>query len=125
MATKTKAAKKTYPTNSRGVPMLPNLAALPKAFARCRKEQTAYVALAAVEKKPCAYCGIAIGDPYHVNKGDTKTHVDSFRMPAREGKWAKVRYFPKTKRVILAHYYCSWGHLMDQVVELGHRLQGR
>lgn len=105
--------------------MLPNLAALPKAFARCRKEQTAYIALKAVAKKPCAHCGIAIGDPYYVNKGDAQTRVDSFTVIAREGKWAQVRYFPKSKRVILAHYYCSWGALLTDIVTLGHRLQGR
>lgn len=120
MATTTK--KKTYPTNTRGVPMLPNLAALPDAFRRCRKEQQAFVALDAVAHLGCAYCHLPIGDPYPVNKGDTKLRRDSFHVPAREGEWVTVRYFPKSGKALLAHYYCSWGHLLDQVVELGHRL---
>jgi len=119
------ATRTSYPSTTRGVPMLPNLRVLPDVFRRCRKEQEAYVTLKAVAKRPCVHCGIAIGEPYPVNKGDKTLRRDDFRVVAREGEWVKVRYFPKSRRVVFEHYYCSWGNLLTQVVNLGHRLQGR
>ena len=58
----------------------------------------------------CAKCGIPVGDPYPVNQGDANLHQD---------KWATGHYLPRTKQLVVLHYYCSWGALLQQVIALG------
>jgi hypothetical protein len=59
---------------------------------------------------PCAKCGIAVGDPYPVNEGDTCLRTDT---------WATGKYYPSKKALVAMHYYCSWGALLEDVFRLG------
>lgn len=60
--------------------------------------------------KPCAGCGIPLRDAYAVNQGGALDHQD---------EWSTWTYSPKSKQAYGMHYYCSWGHLMQQVLDLG------
>jgi len=62
----------------------------------------------------CACCGIALADPYPVNPGDTKTTTD---------EWGTGKYFPSTKKLVVMHYYCSWGALMTDIFKLGRAMR--
>ena len=59
---------------------------------------------------PCASCGIALRDIYAANPGGPL---------AKQDKWGTGTYFPKRKRLVVQHYYCSWQTLMSQVLRLG------
>jgi hypothetical protein len=96
------------------------LADLVQGFKRARKIQLAHMPLEGkrngVDKLPCACCGVALAAKYAVNPGEEPSRVD---------QRATVKYDPRTKRVVLMHYYCSWGDLMNQVFKLGRALQLR
>lgn len=58
--------------------------------------------------KPCIHCGIALRDPYPVSKGSTQMHTD------KKSTWT---WIPKRKVIYGEHYYCSWGALMQQILD--------
>lgn len=87
-----------------------NLEALREGMKRKRKWEIVHLSHEGFGHLPCASCGIPVGDPYPVNEGDTVLRQDDS---------ATGHYFPKTKRLVVQHYYCSWGTLMNQVIQLG------
>lgn len=64
--------------------------------------------------RPCASCGIALRDAYAVNPGEALTKVDT------ESTWT---YNPRTRTAYGMHYYCSWGALLQRVIDLGRVMQ--
>lgn len=61
----------------------------------------------------CAVCGRKAGDPYPANEGDTELVTD---------RYATGKYHPRTRTLVVMHYYCSWRALMLDVFALGRRL---
>lgn len=59
---------------------------------------------------PCVKCGIALADPYPASSDSSTMHTD---------KWGTGHYSPKSKSLVVAHYYCSWNMLMNAVMRLG------
>lgn len=64
--------------------------------------------------RPCAACGIALKDAYAVNDGEAPSKVDTYST------WT---YNPRTRSAYGMHYYCSWGALMQRVLDLGRLVQ--
>ena len=78
---------------------------------------TAYLA---AQGCTCGVCGGAIDESYRLNPDSP----DDLKMvtPDPDG-YTMVHFFPKTKRMSTAHYYCGWGALIGTVIELGDRLR--
>ena len=92
-------------------PQADTLAALAAGVKRKRKPLTVHVAHSGVGTLPCAACGLPLGGPYRVNVGDDPTTVDSTG-------YAYGDVSPKRGTVVLRHYYCAWGALMERVIAI-------
>lgn len=100
------AYREPWQHGAKAYPEADNLEALREGTKRKRKHLMVHLAHEGFGHLPCASCGIPIGDKY----GDHLNHQD---------KWGTGHYFPKTKRLVVQHYYCSWGTLMNEVIRLG------
>lgn len=84
--------------------------ALREGAKRKRKPLMVHLAHEGFGHLPCATCGIALRDPYAANQDGPKVHTD---------QWGTGHYNPRTKVLIVQHYYCSWSTLMGKVIALG------
>lgn len=64
--------------------------------------------------KPCATCGIALGDPYEINRGTGFEHMHT-------DEWSTWTWLPREKKAYGQHYYCSWSSLMTRLFDLADR----
>lgn len=120
-ATRTRAPKARKPGyrepwqgGARAYPEADSLRHLAEAAKRKRKPFD--VLVRGIGAEPCASCGIALQDPYHVNPGEARTVQDD------GARGYRVVYYPRSRRWVARHYYCSWGALMADVVALGRML---
>ena len=60
--------------------------------------------------RQCAHCGRLLRDPYPID-GDP----DRLSQAEEESSWW---VFPREKRMVGLHYYCSWARIMDRVLDL-------
>jgi len=88
-----------------------SLEALAKGVRRKRNPLTVLIphATHALDGTPCAACGLDLAGPYAVNPGDEPTTTD---------RHCYADVDPKRGTVALRHYYCAWGHTMNQVLKL-------
>jgi hypothetical protein len=114
MQTRTRPAfRKPWEHGARAYPEADSLEALFEGAKRRRN--TFDVLVGGLGEHPCASCGIALQDAYPVNPGGPTMKTDD---PSRG---FRVIYSPRSRRWVARHYYCSWGALMQGVLELGRR----
>lgn len=104
------AFRKPWTHGAKGYEEADTLDAMRAGLKRARKSRKVYIARDEVAHLPCAACGVPLGDPYAVNPGGPQTQVD---------RRLAVDYNPRTGRIVPLHYYCSWGTLMNAVVQYG------
>lgn len=91
------------------------LEALRQGMKRKRNMQMIHLALdGEFGSLACSCCGIALNQPYAVNKGENPTKTDT---------WGTGKYYPKSKKLVVMHYYCSWGALLQEIFKLGRFIQ--
>lgn len=108
------AYRNPWQHGAKAYPEADTLEALREGAKRKRKTFMVHLSHAGFGHYECAKCGIPLGDPYPANKGDSNLVTD---------KWGTGHYSPKRKDLVVMHYYCSWGALMNQVIALGRRIQ--
>jgi hypothetical protein len=108
------AFREAWKYGAKGYAEADTLEALAEGMKRKRKMQIVHLNHSGFGHIPCSCCGIPVGDPYPVNEGDTNLRTD---------KWATGKYFPSQKKLVVMHYYCSWGALINEVFKLGRAIQ--
>ena len=83
--------------------------ALAEGAKRKRKVFTVLMAREAAGHLPCQYCGIALAEPYEVNRGRGDYTTDKLRF--------RVAYNPRDRSYVGRHYYCGWGAILQAIAD--------
>lgn len=108
------AFREPWKYGAKGYAQADTLEALAEGMKRKRKMQIVHLSHSGFGHIPCACCGIPVGDPYAVNAGDKTLRTDTS---------ATGKYFPSQKKLVVMHYYCSWGALLNEVLKFGRAIQ--
>ena len=115
MATTTKAKRPAFrapwTNGAKAYAEADTFAALREGMKRKRKTQMVKMPNSGeAGRVKCAGCGVPLRDMYAVNPGEE---------PSRTDEWSTWTYYPRHKKAVGMHYYCSWGALMMDIVRLG------
>ena len=88
-------------------------------FKRCRKWQMFKLRLGSKDYDlPCSRCEEKLIDP----PNDPNLIGDRNRMGGRNGQAATGIFYPKSKKVVLMHYTCSWATTLEAVYKMADHL---
>jgi hypothetical protein len=98
------AFRKPWQNGAKAYHEADTLEALREGMKRKRNSTMVHLSHSGFGDLPCATCGVPLSGEYADGKTD---------------KWGTGTYYPKTKRLVVQHYYCSWQTLMQDVLKLG------
>ncbi len=88
-----------------------SIKAATKKFRRARKVKHFILSDKAAARVKCACCGKVLNDFSGIDQDGKVMHPVGYRSNRAE-------YHPATKNVTAMHYICSWGAIMDTVVNM-------